>query len=224
MFIQYILEKKELCMSSTDKTKKIKQILSEAEKNDENIRKIIYESANAKTREDKEQKRKEILQVFASNLRKYREEAGLNKLQLGNMLGLLPQNYHRYESGTQEPGATTAIQMASILGISVDKLFESESSKIIDTLKCQSWLESVGFKTFFDNENTIVISAEGFPTKTVSIEEAKEIIENTKQILKPVIQLMVTSETDKIQYNKNKTEHDKRIAAALKLTRNKKTD
>jgi hypothetical protein len=82
----------------------------------------------------------------------------------------------------------------------------------------------VGFKTFFDNENTIVISAEGFPTKTVSIEEAKEIIENTKQILKPVIQLMVTSETDKIQYNKNKTEHDKRIAAALKLTRNKKTD
>lgn len=203
-------------MDSTKTAKEISRILSAAQKNDKNIRKIINEEVAAKIREDKEQKRKEMLQVFAANLKRYREEKGFSKLQLGNMLGVLPQNYHRYENGTQEPGATMALQMASILNVTVNDLFESESNKITDALKSQSWLESAGFKTYFDSNNTITLSVERLPAKAVSIEESKILMENTKELLKPLIQLVINSEIDKLQY-KDKTEHEKRHAGTLKL-------
>lgn len=195
-----------------NENKSFESLIKEAKTNLTENKQIIGEEANDFLNKQKEEKKKEYLKYFSQNLKRYREKKNLSKNQLGNMCGLLPPNYHRYEAGIQEPGAITALKIAAILGITVQELFAPPQDPRINGYECQGWFESLGFKTYFDDENTISIVIDGIPTQTVTVEEAKEIIESTKTLMSPIIQEVAALETIKRNYkNQPKT----RVAAIL---------
>ena len=76
--------------------------------------------------------KEEKLKLFAENLRKARENAGLSKPETASKLNIQPAQYYRYEAGSAEPGIFIAIEMGKLFGITTTKLFtgiESDLSK-----------------------------------------------------------------------------------------------
>ena len=113
------------------------------------------------------------------------------------MCGLLPPNYYRYESGQNEPGAITAIQLSEILGVTVEDLFEiAPDNKKEDALSLQSYFEQLGFATSYDGLNTITIIRNvsgNTDVNYVTIKEAIVIKQDIEQMLNPVIQDLITA-------------------------------
>lgn len=64
--------------------------------------------------------------AFAENLRKYRELKGMSQLVLANELGVVQSTIARYEMGMKLPNIITGVQLAKILGTTVEKLVEQE--------------------------------------------------------------------------------------------------
>lgn len=67
--------------------------------------------------------------AFAENLRKYRELKGMSQLVLANELGVVQSTIARYEMGMKLPNIITGVQLAKILGTTVEKLVEQEEQK-----------------------------------------------------------------------------------------------
>lgn len=187
-------------------TNKTREILKKALENDKSIRAAISEEVNNILRSNKEEKRKRHIEAFSRNLKKYREKKNLTKLQVANMCGLLPPNYYRYESGQNEPGAITAIQISEILGVKVEDLFEispDESKKSAAAL--QSYFEQRGYATSYDGLNTITIIrnvSDITEISRITINDAIEIQNSIEQMLTPIIQEIITAKLahlDKIQ-------------------------
>lgn len=151
-------------------------------------------------------KKQELLKIFANNLKQTREARGLTKIQFGDMCGLLPSNYHRYESGSQEPGVITALLMSTILNVSINELFSSETNqRVVDGLQCQAWFEAHGFSTSYDNKNIITLYSDDFPVKTITVDNAKAVIKETKNMITPVLRDIVMAEIIKAKFNKPKS-------------------
>jgi transcriptional regulator with XRE-family HTH domain len=67
--------------------------------------------------------------AFAENVRKYRELKGMSQLVLANELGVVQSTIARYEMGMKLPNIITGVQLAKILGTTVEKLVEQEEQK-----------------------------------------------------------------------------------------------
>lgn len=84
--------------------------------------------------------KEEKLKLFASNLKRLREQAAMTKRAVATAAGIIPQQYYRYEDGTSEPGIVMAAKLAAVFSASVQELFavvdkpESEATeKSMDT-------------------------------------------------------------------------------------------
>lgn len=64
--------------------------------------------------------------AFAENVRKYRELKGMSQLVLANKLEVAQSTIARYEMGMKLPNIITGVQLAKILGTTVEKLVEQE--------------------------------------------------------------------------------------------------
>ena len=67
--------------------------------------------------------------AFAENVRKYRELKGMSQFVLANELGVVQSTIARYEMGMKLPNIITGVQLAKILGTTVEKLVEQEEQK-----------------------------------------------------------------------------------------------
>lgn len=148
-----------------------------------------------KIKQEKEEQRNTALQIFARNLKKYREIQGFNKNQFAKLCGMLSPNYSRYEAGVQEPGAIMAIQIASLLGVTVEDLFEDNNDTTIDANICLAWFEARGMETSYDGDNTIAVIADGLPAYILTLEQAKTIITNAETTIEPSLKAAALAET-----------------------------
>jgi ribosome-binding protein aMBF1 (putative translation factor) len=64
------------------------------------------------------------LVLFARNLRRLREEAGLSQEELGLRTGIDVSNISRYEAAKRDPGVRTVFRLAAGLGVDAARLFE----------------------------------------------------------------------------------------------------
>lgn len=206
-------------MMTKSELEKNKKIVSEILKpeNKQHAMKAFITLANPTPKlTDKEQK-KEKLNAFANRLRNFREENHLSKIQMCELSGLLPPNYQRYEAGTQEPGALTAIQLAAIMDTSVDALFDLENNENLIASQCEAWFNKLGFETIYNGNDEITILLEDL-VYTVSVNEAYAIIKESNQNIKPAFRAMTLEAIIKLQNRKNMLKN-KKIAGKLKPTK-----
>lgn len=64
------------------------------------------------------------LNVFAANLRRLREDAGISQEELGLRVGIDVSNVSRYEAGKRDPSVRTVARLAAGIGIRPAALFE----------------------------------------------------------------------------------------------------
>lgn len=65
--------------------------------------------------------------MFGENLRRLREERGLNQTELAEILGTTKQSVNRYEKNLREPNIKTASEFAKRLGVPLHVLTGEES-------------------------------------------------------------------------------------------------
>ena len=165
------------------------------------IRTTINREINRNMKKQKEAIKQDRLSIFGKNLEGYRKNKGLSKIQIANMLGLMPSNYNRYEQGTSEPGALTAIQLAKVLDVSVEELFSVDSSdNALSAQAIQSFYEAQGLATSYDGKDNILLLIDSLPQYKVPIPIAREIKEYTVNVISPIIQSVVISQLSKYHY------------------------
>lgn len=75
------------------------------------------------------------MSLFAKNLKRFRKRKGLSQAELARRLNYGYTAIANYESGRNEPSFDTLIELAEILGITVDELlgvpFRAEEQRMI---------------------------------------------------------------------------------------------
>lgn len=61
-------------------------------------------------------------ETFAKRLQMCRVNSGMNKRELGDMVGLAPGNIGKYENGTTVPRLDSAFKLAKALGYTLNEL------------------------------------------------------------------------------------------------------
>lgn len=64
--------------------------------------------------------------AFAENVKKLRENIGMSQSDLAVAMNLAQSTIARYETGMKIPNIITGVQLAKILGTTVEKLVEQE--------------------------------------------------------------------------------------------------
>jgi transcriptional regulator with XRE-family HTH domain len=64
--------------------------------------------------------------AFAENVKKLRENIGMSQSDLAVAMNLAQSTIARYETGMKLPNIVTGVQLAKILGTTVEKLVEQE--------------------------------------------------------------------------------------------------
>ena len=64
--------------------------------------------------------------AFAENVKKLRENIGMSQSDLAVAMNLAQSTIARYETGIKLPNIVTGVQLAKILGTTVEKLVEQE--------------------------------------------------------------------------------------------------
>lgn len=67
--------------------------------------------------------------AFAENVKKLRENIGMSQSDLAVSMNLAQSTIARYETGMKLPNIVTGVQLAKILGTTVEKLVEQEEQK-----------------------------------------------------------------------------------------------
>lgn len=62
------------------------------------------------------------------NIKELRKSAGLTQIQLGQQVGVGQASVSEWEAGTQMPRVELLPTLARVLGVTIDKLFTSESA------------------------------------------------------------------------------------------------
>lgn len=60
--------------------------------------------------------------MFTVRLRKLREDKGYSQDDIGSLLGVSKQQYHRWETGKNKPSGETVTQLAKLFGVTTDYL------------------------------------------------------------------------------------------------------
>lgn len=199
---------------------KSKTILSEILKpeNQQHIKKALITSITHPPKLTDKEIKKEKLKAFADRLRNFREENNLSKIQMCELSGLLPPNYQRYEAGTQEPGAITAIQLAAIMDTSVDALFDLENNESLIASQCEAWFNKIGFETIYNGDDKITVLIDDLAPYAVTVNEACSIIKQANQNITPTFRAITLEAMIKLQ-NKKALLENKNLAGTLKPTK-----
>jgi len=62
------------------------------------------------------------MEIFARNLKKYREARGLNQSNVAGLLSISPRVYNRWERGIALPRLDTIVKLADIFHVTIDEL------------------------------------------------------------------------------------------------------
>ena len=62
------------------------------------------------------------------NIKELRKSAGLTQIQLGQQVGVGQASVSEWEAGTQMPRVELLPTLARVLGVTIDKLFISETA------------------------------------------------------------------------------------------------
>jgi transcriptional regulator with XRE-family HTH domain len=73
----------------------------------------------------------ETQQRIASNLRVIRNYKGMSQAYVASLVGISRAAYVTYELGSRVPDAETLYNIATIFGVSMDKLFESDHKEFL---------------------------------------------------------------------------------------------
>lgn len=122
--------------------------------------------------------KEEKLKIFAENLRKARENAGLSKPETASKLNIQPAQYYRYEAGSAEPGIFIAIEMGKLFGITTTELFHGIESDLSKTDYIVNKLREYGISAISiegDSEH-IQIQIRDYPPSKESISFIEAVI------------------------------------------------
>ena len=65
---------------------------------------------------------------LVNNLADFRKKAGLNKADLGKLVGVSRQTISLIERGDYNPSVTVALTIAKVLGVDINEIFRLEDS------------------------------------------------------------------------------------------------
>lgn len=159
------------------------------------------------------------LKIFAENLRKARESAGLSKPAAAEKLNIQPAQYYRYEAGRAEPGMFMVTDIASKLQIPVSMLLEGIEE---DTLKNEfivNRLRSYGIPAEVivgDNEH-IMVQINNFRPSKEPVNFMEEVLSIADEIAKDAMKKAVPVAYFKLLFDTiNKEEIDNQLTEAFK--------
>ena len=70
---------------------------------------------------------------IAKQIKKYRENMGLTKKELAEMVGTAPSTVSGWESADYAPGADTLVKLCDIFNITLDEIFGIDNKKLAAT-------------------------------------------------------------------------------------------
>ena len=72
--------------------------------------------------------------LIPENLKKSRERLGITRVEAARRMNIPQSSYIRYEKGDRKPTHATIVQMAQVLGTSVDYLTGASDEDVADTI------------------------------------------------------------------------------------------
>lgn len=66
--------------------------------------------------------------MLSTRMRELREKNGYSQQDIADMLGVVAQQYYRWESGKNEPKSAIVTRLAHIYGVSTDYLYGKENT------------------------------------------------------------------------------------------------
>lgn len=163
--------------------------------------------------------KEEKLKIFADNLRKARENAGLSKPAAAEKLNIQPAQYYRYEGGRAEPGMLMVTDIANKLQIPVATLLEGIEDNIPKNLYIVNKLRYYGIPANLiegDNEH-IMVQINDFQPSKEPIEFMQEVLAIADEITKTAMKKAVPAAYFKLLFDTiSKDEIDKQLSEALR--------
>ena len=141
--------------------------------------------------------KEEKLKIFGNNLRKLREHAGLTKKAVSSAVGIIPQQYYRYEDGISEPGVIMASKLASLYGVDVQDLFVGIDDKKERISRAVRELNELGIKAEMNLAGEVSAEIIGPQPVHIPIDDIEKLIEISLNNIKPSIQTNFASELAK---------------------------
>lgn len=135
----------------------------------------------------KKTSKEEKLKIFGSNLKRLREQASMTKSAVAKAVGIIPQQYYRYEDGASEPGVIMAMKLSSLYGVSVQDLFEGMDDKKERILRTVRELNEFGVKAEPTRSGEIAIHIiRGLPAY-LPVDLAEALIQETVNDIEPAV-------------------------------------
>ena len=126
--------------------------------------------------------------IFGKNLKKLREKSGMTKKAVSEALGIIPQQYYRYEQGISEPGVLLASKLAYIFGVDVQDLLIGIDDKKERSGKLVRQLNEFGVKATINASGEISIENMIWnQTAHIPIDLMEELIEACLEDIEPNI-------------------------------------
>ena len=212
--ITALIKMEESMMAESD-NEKLAKLLELGMLNSKSIRETISCEINAAIREYKDTNKKQLLEKFGQNLKKFREEKGFSQIQIANMVGIRAPNYNRYENGQNEPGALTAAQIATILDLNVSDLFcLNPDNKLYSALKILSYYDKHDVPSAYDGDDTVNLLYKGKIYK-LSLADAEQVIDTVTTLVNPIINNVIVAQLTRLDTQQHPIPQ-KRIAGVLK--------
>lgn len=167
--------------------------------------------------------KEEKLKIFADNLRKARENAGLSKPAAADKLNIQPAQYYRYEAGSAEPGIFIVIEMGKLFGVTTTELFHGIESDISKADYIVNKLRSYGITANIiegDSEH-LQIQLRDFPPSKESITFMENVISVAEEATQLTLEKAVPSAYFKVLFESvDKDAVDKHLIKAFAKIKN----
>ena len=150
--------------------------------------KEYFEYCKNKAGLNKRLTKSEKMKIFGTNLKKLREKSGLTKKAVSEALGIIPQQYYRYEEGISEPGVLLASKLAYIFGVDVQDFLIGIDDKKERLGKLVRQLNEFGVKATINAAGEISIENMIWnQTAHIPIDLMEELIEACLEDIEPNI-------------------------------------
>ena len=136
----------------------------------------------------------EQLKIFGNNLKRLREQSGITKKAVSDAVGIVPQQYYRYEDGASEPGVILATKLAKFYDVDVQNLFEGLDDRQMRASRVLRRLNKFGIKAKVSRDGKILVNITGSKQEIVSVEEMEGLIEESLVNIKPALKQSFESE------------------------------
>lgn len=137
---------------------------------------------------EKKMTKDEKLKIFGSNLKRLREQASMTKKVAATALGILPQQYYRYEDGVSEPGVIMAMALAALYGVDVEELFKGLDDNKERLLNAVRKLNGFGIKAEPSISGEVAAEIFGAQPVYIPLDVIECLIDDTIEDIKPSVQ------------------------------------